>query len=165
MTDTTLELIKILKQNARTPLEDIARMLNVTVKKVAAMIEKLEADGVILQYTAVTNDELIPGNDASIRALIKIKVAPQKRAGFDAVAQRICRYDNVVSHYLVSGDYDFLVIVEGNSLQEISAFVSDKLASIEHVVSTATHFIMKKYKESGVMLERPNEDARLAVSA
>ncbi len=165
MTDATLELIKILKQNARTPLEDIAGMLKLSVKKVAAMIEKLEADGVILQYTMVTNDELVSGSDVPIRALIKIKVAPQKRAGYDAVAQRICRYDNVVSHYLVSGDYDFLVIVEGSSLQEISAFVSDKLASIEHVVSTATHFIMKKYKESGVLLEKPNEDARLAVSA
>ncbi len=156
-------LIRLLRDNARYSNQELADILNVSAKDVEKGIKKLEKDGVILKYTTVFNDQKIDG-DSVIRALIEVSIRPEKKTGFDAIAQRICQHPNVVDHYLISGNYDFLIIVEGKSLQEISSFVSDKLASIENVRSTGTHFILKKYKEHGVIMSREEGPRRLAVS-
>ncbi len=157
------DIVRLLHDDARLTPEDIGGMLGVASKTVATHIAKLEHEGVILKYTTVTND---PKGDkgTKIRALIELSIRPEKKTGYDAIARRICKHPNVVDHFLISGDYDFLVIVEGDSLQEISSFVSDKLASIENVRSTATHFILKKYKEYGVVFESELPPQRLAVS-
>ncbi len=157
------DVIRLLRDDARLTAKDIAGMLGVAEKSVAACISHLEKDGVILKYTTVTNDP--KGNKGTkIRALIELSIRPEKKTGYDAIARRICKHPNVVDHFLISGNYDFLVIVEGDSLQEISSFVSDKLASIENVRSTATHFILKKYKEHGVVFDAELPPQRLAVS-
>jgi DNA-binding Lrp family transcriptional regulator len=157
------ELVALLKENARQSPDELATMLGIKTSEVSSAIHRLEKRGIILKYTTVFNEQIYP-TQHSIRALIEVCIRPEKKKGFDGIAKRICKYPNVIDHYLISGDYDFLVIVEGDSLQEISAFVSDKLASIENVRSTRTHFILKKYKEHGVLFDSERPVERLAVS-
>ena len=156
------ELLHLLRQNARAPLEDLARELNSTPAAVAAKIDRLEQDGVILGYQAIVDAQK---NAADIvTAVVEVKITPERGGGFDRLANRIAKFAEVQSCYLMSGGYDLLVIVEGRTLQEIAMFISEKLASIKGVLSTATRFRLKTYKENGVSLLREEKPQRLAVT-
>jgi len=162
-TPVAQEILKILSKNARLPVADMAQMLGVSVTVVEETMAALEAAEVIVRYTTVVNEQKMPQMKRKIRALIEVGIRPERDRGFDDIARRIAQYPNVVAHYLISGAYDFLLIVEGDSLEEISSFVSDKLASTDNVRSTSTHFIMKKYKEKGILIGEQEAPERLAI--
>jgi DNA-binding Lrp family transcriptional regulator len=157
------EILEILENNAKATPEEIAKMLGRTPKAVKDAIKKLEKDGVILKYKTIVNKELLREEDSGVRALIEVKVTPQKGVGFEHVAERIYQFPEVTSCYLMSGTYDLHVVVEGRSLQSVSDFVSQKLSTIENVRGTSTHFILKKYKEGGDILKQPEKDKRQAI--
>ncbi len=159
------ELVHLLKENARLSSEDLGQMVGLPSSKVQSLIQSWQKDGIILKHTTLFNEEKLESTHDTIRALIEVSIRPEKKTGFDAIARRICKHPNVIDHYLISGNYDFLIIVEGKSLQEISSFVSNTLASIENVRSTGTHFILKKYKENGIALGTEEMENRILVSA
>ncbi|MFA4982228.1 MAG: Lrp/AsnC family transcriptional regulator [Candidatus Omnitrophota bacterium] len=158
------EILEILEKNARATVEDIARMLNMTPKAVSNMIKKLEKDGVILKYKTVINKELERDENSDVRALIEVKLTPQKNVGFDHLAERIYQFPEVTSCYLMSGTYDLLVVVEGKNIHTVSNFVAEKLSAMENVRGTITHFILKKYKEDGDILKQPERSKRPAIT-
>ena len=158
------EILEILEKNARATPEEIARMLDLTPTVVKKTIKKLEKEGVILKYKAIINKELAREEDSGVRALIEVRITPQKNLGFDHVAERIYQFPEVTSCYLMSGTYDLLVVVEGKSIHTVSDFVSSKLAPMESVRGTVTHFILKKYKEDGDILRQAKRDKREAIS-
>ncbi len=158
------EILEILEKDARVSPEDIAKMTGKNSKTVKQAISKYEKEGVILKYKTIINKELIKDADVSVRALIEVDIAPQKDVGFDKIAERIYSFPEVSSCYLVSGTYDLLLIVEGKDMHTVSNFVAEKLAPMEHVKGTSTHFLMKKYKENGVMLKHKEENKRIAIS-
>ncbi len=155
-------LLKLLRENATYRPDQLAAMLNLPEAEVTARIRAYEADRVIVGYRTVLNEEKL-GLDR-VRAVIEVKITPEREGGFDRVAERIAKYAEVRSCYLMSGGYDLLVEVEGNDLREVASFVSAKLATIQGVLSTATHFVLKPYKEQGVLLGGELTDERLAVS-
>ena len=156
------DLIPLLRQNSRASNEDLAKELNATPEEIASRIAKLERDGVILGYQAIIDPQQVPGSP--VTAAIEVKITPERGGGFDRLAQRISKFSEVQSCYLMSGGYDLLVIVEGATLQEVANFISEKLSTIKGVISTATRFRLKAYKENGVTLTREEEPTRLAVS-
>lgn len=158
------ELLEILEKDARTTPEEIARMLKKKAPAVKKAIATYEKEGVILQYKAVINREMVKDSDTSVRALIEVDITPQKDLGFDKIAERIYSFPEVSSCYLVSGTYDLLLIVEGRDMHTVSNFVAEKLAPMENVKGTSTHFLMKKYKENGVVMKRRQENNRIAIS-
>lgn len=155
-------LLQLLRQNARTSTGDLARELNLAESVVAERLAKLEADGVILGYQAVVDQQKVTGS--LVTAVVEVKITPERGGGFDRLAARISKFSEVQSCYLMSGGYDLLVMVEGNSLQEIATFIAEKLSTIKGVISTATRFRLKSYKENGVSLTREPKPERLAVS-
>jgi len=155
-------VLKLLRENAPLTPAQLSRMLNLTEAEVAAKIKSYENDRVILGYRAVLNEEKL-GVDI-VRAVIEVKITPERGGGFDRLAERIAKYAEVNSCHLISGAYDLLVIVEGNSLREVATFVSERLATIQGVLSTATHFMLKPYKEQGVLVTHERNEERLAVS-
>jgi len=155
-------LIALLRQNARTPLADLARELNLSESAVADRIARLEADGVLLGYQAVVDSQKVSGS--IVTAVVEVKITPERGGGFDRLADRIAKFSEVQSCYLMSGGYDLLVILEGNSLQDIATFIAEKLSTIKGVISTATRFRLKTYKENGVSLSREIKAERLAVT-
>lgn len=155
------QILRMLAENARMGLEEMAARAGTDVATVKAVISELEQRQIIQGYVAVINEEELP--ERKVRALIEVRVTPRRDGGFDEVARRLARYDEVIRLYLVSGAYDLLLEVEGNSLQEVAAFVSEKLASIEGVLSCATSFQLKKYKESGRLMLEEEEYERLKV--
>ena len=155
-------LLTLLKRDAHTPPEDLARELNLSVAEVYARIAHFEQEGVILGYQAILNAEKT-GED-SVTAVIEVKITPERGGGFDRLASRIAQFDEVKSCYLMSGGYDLLVLAEGRTLQSIAAFIAEKLSTIQGVISTATHFRLKVYKENGALLAREKSEPRLAVS-
>lgn len=156
------EILDILKLNARTSDSDIAKMLNLTEECVAEIIADLEENGTILKYTTIINEKKTKVKE-KVRALIELGIRPEKRTGFERIAERVAGFKEVIDHYLISGGYDFLLIVEGESIEEISTFVAEKLASIDNVRSTCTNFIMRRYKQNGQVLEE-QQNHRLIVS-
>jgi DNA-binding Lrp family transcriptional regulator len=156
------QLLKLLRENASLTPGQLSKMLNLPEAEVAVKIKAYEKDNVILGYRTVLNEERL-GVDL-VRAVIEVKITPERGGGFDRLAERIAKYAEVNSCYLMSGGYDLLVIVEGNSLREVATFVSEKLATIQGVLSTATHFMLKPYKEQGVLMTREQNDERLAVA-
>ena len=158
------EILEILEKDARTTPEDIARMLKKKPQKIKEAIKKYEKEGVILKYKTVINKELMKDANSEVRALIEVNITPQKDVGFDKVAERIYSFPEVSSCYLVSGTYDLLLIVEGRDLHTVSRFVAEKLAPLENVKGTITHFLLKKYKEDGVILKHKEENKRIAIS-
>ncbi|MDD4899335.1 MAG: Lrp/AsnC family transcriptional regulator [Candidatus Omnitrophica bacterium] len=158
------EILEILEKDCRASTEEIARMLKKKPESVKQAIKKYEKEGVILKYKAVINNELIKDADAEVRALIEVNILPQKDLGFDRIAERIYSFPEVSSCYLISGTYDLLLIVEGKDLHTVARFVAEKLAPLEHVRGTATHFLLKKYKEDGVILKHKEENKRIAIS-
>lgn len=158
------ELLETLERDARASVEDIAKMLKKKPEAIRQAIKKYEKEGVILKYKAVINKELIKDADSEVRALIEVNITPQKDVGFDKIAERIYSFPEVSSCYLVSGTYDLLLIVEGKDLHTVSNFVAEKLAPMENVRGTVTHFLLKKYKEDGVILKHKEENKRIAIS-
>lgn len=155
-------LIQLLRQNARTPIADLAHELNLSESAVAERIAQLESDGVLLGYQAVVDSQKISG--ALVTAVVEVKITPERGGGFDRLADRIAKFSEVQSCYLMSGGYDLLVVLEGNSLQDIATFIAEKLSTIKGVISTATRFRLKAYKENGVSLTREVKAERLAVT-
>ena len=158
------EILDILEKNAHITPEEIAKMLKKTTASVKNAIKKFEKQGVILGYKAVINKELIREDDSEVRAIIEVRVAPQKDLGFDKMAQRIYSFPEVKSCYLLSGTYDLLLVVEGRNIHTVSNFVAEKLAPLENVRGTTTHFLLKKYKEDGMILKHKESDKRIAIS-
>ena len=156
------ELLKLLQANALESPENLARMLGVPTEEVQARIADYEKRGVIRAYQAVLNEDQL-GLD-KVTAVIEVKVTPQREGGFDTIAQRISRFPEVISAYLMSGTYDLLLFVEGRTLREVASFVSERLSPLEGVLSTSTHFMLKTYKRLGVLMQQENSDERLSVS-
>lgn len=155
-------LLKLLKKNARLSLEEIAVILGTSIDDVAARIEDYEKRGYIKGYTAILNDEL--ADKDSVTAFIELKVTPAAKSGYDAIAQEICQYEEVESVYLMSGAYDLCVIIKGNNIRDISSFVSQRLAPIDSIISTSTHFMLQKYKENSILMNEDDLDERGFVS-
>jgi len=155
-------LLKLLQENATLKPEQLAKMLNLSETEITAKIKSYEEDHVILGYRAVLNEEKISAG--AVRAVIEVRITPERGGGFDHLALRIARYTEVRSCYLMSGGYDLHVVVEGANLREVATFVSEKLATIQGVISTATHFMLKVYKEQGMLIVEEKNEERLAVS-
>ena len=152
------ELLSIIENNSKIGLKDLAVLLGKEEIEVANEIANLEKDGVICGYHTLIDWEKT--SIEKVTALIEVRVTPQRGQGFDKIAERIYNYPEVRAVYLISGGYDLLVIIEEKTLREISNFVSDKLSTQESVLSTATHFILKKYKDHGTILAKKREDER-----
>ena len=155
-------LLRLLQQDANTSREDLARLLNLSVEETNARIAALEKEGVIRGYQAIVDRERLDKN--TVTAFIEVRITPERGGGFDRIAHRIAKFDQVVSCYLISGGNDLIVVVEGGSLREVASFVSEKLSTIESVISTATHFRLKTYKENGALLTSDLPEDRLPVS-
>jgi DNA-binding Lrp family transcriptional regulator len=158
------EILEILEKDARTTPEEIAKMTGMKVQAVKSVIKKSEKDGVILKYKTIINKELVKDKHSDVRALIEVRITPKKNLGFDYLAERIYQFPEVSACYLMSGTYDLLVVVEGEDIHTVSDFVSSKLAPMENVRGTVTHFILKKYKEDGDILRQAKRDKREAIS-
>ena len=155
-------LLKLLRDNAALRPAQLAALLNLGESEVQARIREYETGQIILGYRTVLNEERL-GLEI-VRAVIEVRITPEREGGFNRLAERIAKYDEVISCYLMSGGYDLLVVVEGGSLREVATFVSEKLATIQGVISTATHFMLKPYKEQGVLMSAERNDERLAVT-
>ncbi len=162
MTKLETSLLDILREDCRLPLEKIAVMTGVSIEEVASAIESLEQRKIILRYSPMINWDRTDRD--RVEAMIEVRVTPQRDMGFDAIARRIYRFDEVKSVYLMSGSYDLLVLVEARSLKELAAFVSGKLSPLETVTGTATSFVLKRYKEEGVIFDSDDSDSRLVIS-
>jgi DNA-binding Lrp family transcriptional regulator len=149
------EIFEILEQDARATPEQISTMVDKPVKEVEKIIKQAEKDGTILKYKAIINWPKLGKED--VWALIEVRVAPQRGVGFDAIAERIYQFPEVHSAYLVSGTYDLAILAKGKHMQEIANFVAEKLAPLEQVQSTVTHFLLKRYKENGETFHLPRE--------
>ena len=156
------QLLRLLRDNAAFTPAQLSRLLNLPEAEVAAKIKDYENDRIILGYRTVLNEEKL-GVDI-VRAVIEVRITPERGGGFDRLAERIAKYAEVHSCYLMSGGYDLLVVVEGRNLREVATFVSEKLATVQGVISTATHFMLKPYKEQGVLMARERNEERLAVT-
>jgi DNA-binding Lrp family transcriptional regulator len=156
------ELLKILQNNALESREAMAQMLGVSVADVNRRIAEYEQKGIIRGYQAILNEDQL-GLD-KVTAVIEVKVTPQREGGFDTIAERVSRFPEVRSSYLMSGSYDLLLFVEGRNLREVAAFVSERLSPLEGVISTSTHFMLKTYKRLGVLMHQESTDERLTVS-
>lgn len=156
------EIAEILEKDCRTTPEQIAVMLGKDIDEVRSAIARMEGEKIIVKYQTVINWEKLDGR--LVTALIDVKVTPQRDVGFDQIAERIYRFPEVKSLYLVSGAYDLSVMVQGESLRDVARFVSEKLATLENVQSTMTHFLLKTYKQDGVILEDQETDRRQVVT-
>ena len=152
-------LLKMLETDARLSDEQIAARLGVEPAEVAAMRAKLEVEGRIVGYQAILNDD-----KEGVSALIEVRCTPERGGGFNRLAKRIARFDEVRSCFLISGGFDLLILVEANSLLEVARFVSEKLSSMEGVLSTATHFRLKTYKQNGLLFDEEESDERISVA-
>ena len=163
MTAFEKDILNILKEDARIAPKKIAAMLSATEDEVKASIAALEKSGVLVKYTAIVNAE--KAEDSLVEALIEVKVTPKKKEGFDGIAKQIAAFPEVKAVYLMSGAYDLAVFIEDKTLQQVARFVSERISTFDGVISTATHFILKKYKIEGALTEKENEDYRLSVQA
>ncbi len=156
------KILWMLEKNSRIDLRDLAIMLGVEETAVANEIARMEEENIICGYHTMINWENT--SQEKIIALIEVRVAPQRGMGFDKLAERIYQYEEVDTVYLMSGGYDFTVILEGKTLREVSQFVSDKLSTLDSVLSTSTHFVLKTYKEHGTILAKKPKDERMLVT-
>ena len=156
------KILKLLENNSKLSVQQIAVMLKLSEEEVQQQITQMEQDGTIINYHTMINWEKT--GDDSVLALIEVKITPQRNVGYDAVARRIYQYDEVKSVQLMSGAYDLVVFVEGKNIKEVAHFVGTKLATLDNVLSVATHFVLKTYKQEGILLENENADTRLVVS-
>lgn len=156
-----LEILKILESNSRITSKEIAEMLNVSAEDVENTIKKLEDEGIILKYKTLINWE--KAGVEEVYAIIDVRVNLTREKGYDDIAKRIAKFPEVHAVRLVSGDYDFQVVVKGKSLKDISFFIAEKISTIPEVRDTVTHFLLRTYKEEGVLLFKDEEDRRLAI--
>ena len=164
LTSEEIEILSILEENHRIPEQDIAMMANTSIENVKALIHKLEEEKIIVSYPALIDWSKVEGKE-NIVAMIDVKVTPKRGVGFDEVAERIYRFPEVTSLYLMSGAYDLSITIEGKTMSEIASFVSEKLSTIDNVISTTTHFMLKKYKHDGVVFGGDKDtDRRMVVS-
>ncbi|MCW2279160.1 Lrp/AsnC family transcriptional regulator [Heliophilum fasciatum] len=161
-TDIKKKVLDILQDDCRVSVDQIALMLGQNPDTIQTLIDELEQERIIVKYPAMINWDRF--DDDLVTAMIDVKVLPQRNVGFDQVAERIYNFPEVRSVALMSGGYDLSVIIEGKSMKEVALFVAQKLAVLEHVQSTATHFVLKRYKHDGVILDKQEEDHRLVVS-
>ncbi|MDD4932819.1 MAG: Lrp/AsnC family transcriptional regulator [Methylacidiphilaceae bacterium] len=156
------ELLCLLEENPLRSSETLAKLLGCEPEEVEQEIARLEKDKVILAYKAIIDDE--KAQRRTVKAVIEVKLVPERGGGFDRLAQRIARYSEVTSCFLMSGGYDLLVFLEGSTLQEVALFVSEKLATLRGVTSTATHFMLRTYKEQGILVGEAVDTNRLPIS-
>jgi DNA-binding Lrp family transcriptional regulator len=156
------KILPLLRHDARASVSDLAKSSKLTEAEVVEHIKKLEETGVILGYQAILDPQKVAREQ--VAAVIEVKITPEREGGFDKMAERIARFPEVQTCYLMSGGYDLLVVVEGRTLHEVAGFVSEKLSTIKGVVGTATHFRLKAYKENGLELKREAGPQRLAVA-
>ena len=156
------ELLRLIRNNSRIELKDLAVMLGAEETAVANEIADLEKEGIICGYYTLINWDNT--NEEMVDALIEVNVNTQRDMGFDAIAERIYKFDEVKFCYLISGRYDFLILLEGKTMRQVANFVSSKLSPVEFVSGTATHFIMKRYKDYGAVLGKPKKDERERMS-
>ncbi len=156
------KILAILEKNSRIDIADLAALLGETEAAVANEIADMEKERVICGYHTLINWDKT--SNEKVTALIEVKVTPQRGIGFDAIAERIYKYSEVHALYLMSGGFDFTVIIEEKTMKEVAFFVSDKLATLESVLSTSTHFVLKKYKDHKTVLDAPESDERMLVS-
>ena len=152
------QILSIIEKNSRIDLSELAILLGMEEIDVANEIKKMEEEGVIAGYHTLVNWEKT--SIEKVNALLEVRVTPQRGRGFDCVAERIYKYPEVTAVYLISGGFDLLVSLEGKTLKEVSTFVSEKLSTLEDILSISTHFVLKKYKEHGSILEKKYEDER-----
>jgi len=155
------EILEIIEKNSRLSVEQIAAMAGKSVEEVEEAIKKFEEDKIIVGYNTLINWEKV--DSEKVTALIEVKVTPQRGEGFDKVAERIYRYPQVKACYLMSGGFDLTVIVEGKTIKDVALFVAEKLAPLECVLSTSTHFVLKKYKDKDVIFDEEKKDDREAI--
>ncbi|MDD5521285.1 MAG: Lrp/AsnC family transcriptional regulator [Kiritimatiellae bacterium] len=156
------ELLKLLRKNALESPANMAKMLKLPEKEIKAKILAYEKKGIIRGYQAIVNEDQLDLN--RVRAVIEVKITPEREGGFNRIAARLSKFREVESLFLMSGGYDLLVFINGVNLKEVASFVSEKLATVNGVVSTSTHFMLKTYKDQGVLMEMEKEDERLKVS-
>lgn len=156
------KILAMLEQNGRIDLKDLAVMLGMEQVELANEIAQMEKENIICGYNTIINWDKT--SQERVTALIEVKVTPQRGQGFDSIAERIYNYNEVSSLYLMSGGFDFTVIIEGKSMKSVALFVSSKLATIDGVISTATHFVLKKYKMYGTAMEEDHKDERILVT-
>jgi len=157
------DILEILEENARVSFEDLANLTHKSLKEVKKKVKQYEKKGVIVKYKTMLNKERLP-QDRPVISLIEVRVSPQKDVGFDRVAERIYRFPEVKSCYLLSGTYDLLLVVEGQDIHTVASFVAEKLAPLSSVKGTVTHFLLKKYKDDGVVLVKEEPNKRLAIT-
>ena len=155
-------ILAVLEKNSRIDLADLAALLGVTEAEVANEISEMEKERVICGYHTLINWDKT--NNEKVTALIEVKVTPQRGLGFDSIAEGIYNYSEEHALYLMSGGFDFTVIIEGKTMKQVATFVSSKLAPLEAVLSTSTHFVLKKYKDHGTVLDAPVSDERMLVT-
>ncbi|ANN34678.1 AsnC family transcriptional regulator [Bacillus thuringiensis serovar coreanensis] len=163
VTEKELELLACLEKSSRLSVDTLAKLLNIEVEVVKKMVARLENEKIIVDYVTHIDWTKVK-EQTGLTAMIDVKVTPKYGVGFDAVAEQIYRYSEVKSVYLMSGTYDLSITLEGKTMGEVAMFVSEKLATIESVVSTTTHFILKKYKHEGVIYEKDDDDKRIVVT-
>ena len=162
MNDLQMRILEVLTDDARTSVAQIAIMLGRAETEVAEAIRELEEKRIILKYPALINWDKVESGE--VEALIEVRVTPQRDQGFDAIAEQIYRFEEVRNVYLMSGGYDLLVMLKAPSLKKLALFVAEKLSTIEGVLSTATHFVLKRYKNEGVITDEKRTDRRLKVT-
>lgn len=156
------EILKIIEKNSRIDTKELAVRLGTTEDEIVREMMAMENDGIICGYHTMINWEKTTSE--KVTALIEVRVTPQRGEGFDHMAERIYKYPEVQSVYLISGGFDLLITLEGKTLREVSSFVSDKLSTLDSVLSTATHFILKKYKDHGTIMTKKYEDERMKIT-
>lgn len=162
MTDLQIKILELLRNDCRMSLENMATMLDTSIDNVASNIQSMEKDKIILKYLPIINWDKTDRD--YVEAMIEVKVTPQKERGFDDLARRIYQFDEVKSLFLMSGQYDLLVLVESHDLKSLALFVSEKLSTFESVISTSTSFVLKRYKSESVIFDEIENDNRLVVS-
>ncbi|WP_100373879.1 Lrp/AsnC family transcriptional regulator [Bacillus sp. FJAT-45037] len=163
MIQRAIELLHIIEENGRESIPTLAKMIDATEEEVKGLLKMLEDKHIILSYSAVIDWSKVEQNEM-VTAMIDVKVTPQRGVGFDQVAERIYRFKEVKALYLMSGAYDLSVVIEGKTMSEIARFVSEKLSTVESVLSTTTHFQLKKYKHDGVVFGEGEQDRRIVVA-
>lgn len=156
------DILNLIQNNSKLGVKDLAMMLGADEAGIAAEISAMEREKVISGYHTLVNWDRT--NEERVTALIEVKVTPQRGQGFDKIAERIYRFKEVTAVYLMSGGFDLTVIIEGATMKEVALFVAQKLAPLEAVLSTGTHFVLKKYKDYGIILEDDKKDERMVVS-
>ncbi len=155
-------LLQILKERGRLPTAELAKLTGKSEAEVEKAVRRFESDRVILGYQHILDSDKT--GHGGVRAVIEVKITPERDGGFDRIAARVARYPEVVSCQLMSGGYDLLIVVEGSDLKRVAGFVAEKLSTIQGVISTATHFQLKTYKEAGVLFLQDDKAERLSIS-